>query len=109
MSNHGFALFAERPRRINDLMRPYPIEKNREYEVVQTIQLDKIDYENFITDMVADRRFLEENAPLCSKKESVIRCLRVTQREIGEGILIVPDGAWVDIAALEPETMTKEA
>ena len=103
MSNHGFAFFAEHPRQINDLMRPYPLEKNREYKAVKTIELDKIDYENFITDMVADRRFLEENAPLCSKKEHVIRCLRVTQRESGESILVVPDGAWVDIAALEIE------
>lgn len=100
MSKHGTAYFVERPRRIEELICPHPIEQECEYEVVQTIRLSKIDYENFCTDMVADRQFLEDNAALCNKNEPVIRCLSVTNIGASEKILVVPDEAWVDIAAL---------
>ena len=100
MSDHGYAFFVERPRRIDELMFPHLIEREREYEVVKTIRLPKINYENFVTDMVADRQFLEDNSGLCGKDGSIIRCLRVTHRGSRESILVVPDDAWVDIAAL---------
>lgn len=100
MSEHGMAYFIERPRRIEELMCPHPVEQEREYEVVKTIRLAKIDYENYVTDMVADRQFLEDNSGLCSKDGSIIRCLRVTYRGSRESILVVPDEAWGDIAAL---------
>ena len=100
MSEHGTAFFVECPRRIDELMRPHLPEWEREYEVVKTIRLSRIDYENFITDMVADRQFLEDNASLCSKNRANIRCLEVTCRGSQESVLVVPDGAWVDIAAI---------
>ncbi len=99
----GYAYFIARPRTVDDLLQPHPIEKERPYEIVKTINLAGIDYENFITDMVADRQFLEDNAGLCSKTESVIRCLLVRRRKTGEGILVVPDEAWVDLAAVLPK------
>lgn len=98
MSEKEFAFFVEKPRRIDDLIRPHPIEMEQQYEVVKTIRLPKIDYENFITDMVADRLFLEDNASHCSAGD-VIRCLKVTHRGALESILVVPDRAWVKIAA----------
>lgn len=73
-----------------------------QYEIVKTINLAGIDYENYITDMVIDRQFLEDNASLCGKEE-VIRCLLVKHRKTGEGILVVPDEAWVDLAAVLPQ------
>lgn len=100
MSERGFAYFVERPRRIEELMKPHPAEREQEYEVVKTIRLAKLDYENFITDMVADRPFLEDNAALCSKGE-LIRCLKITCRGNGSGVLVVPDEAWVEAAALK--------
>ena len=103
MSEHGRAYFVVLPRRIEDLVRPHPVELEREYEVVKTIRLAKIDYDNFVTDMVADRQFLEVNAALCSK-EDIIRCLKITRRESGESILVVPDHAWVNMAALNQDT-----
>ena len=103
MSEHGRAYFVVLPRRIEDLMCPHPIESEREYEVVKTIRLAKIDYENFVTDMVADRQFLEDNAALCSKGK-IIRGLKITRRGSSESILVVPDQAWVDIAALNQDT-----
>ena len=100
MSEHGTAFFVERPRRIDELMRPHLPEWEREYEVVKTIRLSRIDYENFITDLVADRQFLEDNASLCSKNRAIIRCLEVTCKNSKERVLVVPDGAWVEIAAI---------
>lgn len=100
MLDRGFAYFIERPRRIEELMCPQPIDQAREYEIVKVITLAGIDYENFITDMVADRVFLETNAHLCSKQDLVVKCLLVKCRKTDEGVLVVPDRAWVDIAAL---------
>ena len=100
MSERGYAYFVKRPRRIEDLMCPHPIEQEREYEVLKTITLPAIDFENFITDMVADRQFLEDNADLCSISGAVVRCLLIQRRKSSSGVLVVPDGAWVDIAAV---------
>ena len=94
MSEHGFAYFISNPRQIEDLMR------EREYEVVKTICLSEMDFENFVTDMEADRQFLEDNSALCGKNGAEIRCLKVTRKESSESVLVVPDGSWVDIAAL---------
>lgn len=102
MSEKGFAFFVKQPRRIDDLLCPHPIEQEREYEAVKTIQLSQIDYENFVTDMVADRQFLEDYANLCSKDGLVVRCLLVKSRTTG-GVLVVPAEAWVDIAAAAPK------
>ncbi len=55
------------------------VEKECPFEVVKTVKLEKIDYENFITDMVADRQFIVDHAALCSKGE-VWRCILVQQR-----------------------------
>ena len=58
---------------------------------VKTIKLSTIDYENFITDMLADRQFIEDNAELCGKGE-VWRCLLVQKRGRRDGILVLPEG-----------------
>ena len=50
MGNIGHAFFAERPRTIDDLMQPHLSAHEREYQIVKTIELEKMDYENFITD-----------------------------------------------------------
>ena len=99
MSDKGFALFVKCPRRLEELQFPHLIDQEREYEVAKTVTLAKIDYENFIADMLADRQFLEDYAPLCSS-EPHICCLRVKCRENEESILAVPNGAFVDIAAV---------
>ena len=99
----GYAFFVERPRTIDDLVQPHPLESERTFTIVKTIALDGIDYENFTTDMLADRYFLEKNASLCGKAPEEIRCLLVKHRKTGEGVLVVPRGAWVDMAALFPQ------
>ena len=86
----GRAYFARRPRTLEDLRRPYSIEQARPFHISREITLAPIDYENFITDLRADRRFLEDNAGLC-EAGAVMRCLLVRQEGRAEGILVVTD------------------
>lgn len=99
MEKTGYAYFVESPRIVEDLMAPHPIEREQRYEIVKAVKLTKIDYENFITDMIADRQFIEENAALCAQG-GVWRCLLVQQRGRTDGVLVVPDdGCYVGWAA----------
>ena len=99
MERTGYAFFVESPRIIEDLLAPHPIEQETQYEIVKTVKLAKIDYENFITDMIADRQFIEDNASLCSRGE-IWRCILVQQRGRTDGVLVVPvDGCYVGWAA----------
>ena len=62
METAGNAYFVRSPRRLEDLQTLHLVEKERPFEIVKTVKLAKIDYENFITDMVADRQFIEDHA-----------------------------------------------
>ena len=90
MDYFGYAYFVERPRRIEDLMVPHLIEQERPYRIVTEIQLPAIDYENFITDMLADRQFIEDHSKCCKKGE-VWECLFVRRRGQADGVLIIPE------------------
>ena len=95
----GRAFFVRSPRRIEDLQTLHLVEKERPFEIVKTVKLAKIDYENFITDMLADRQFIEDHAALCSKG-TVWRCVLVRQRGRTGGVLVTPeDGCFVGWAA----------
>jgi len=100
MEARDFAYFVERPRVIEDLIQPHLFEQERKYLIVKSIELGKMDYENFITDMLADRQFIEDNAGLCSRGE-VWQCLLIRQRGCSDGILVMPEnGCFVGWAAL---------
>lgn len=105
MQEKGKALFIYKPRRIEDLRYPHRPEEETAYEVVKTISLSSIEYENFITDLLADRQFIEENAALCGEG-ATFRCLLIRQHGCNEGILIVPElKAYVKLAAyIDDET-----
>lgn len=99
MDVHGYAYFVERPRRIDDLMVLHPIEKEKPYRIVAEIRLPAIDYENIITDMMADRQFIEDHGCRCKKSE-VWDCLLVCRRGQTDGVLVMPeDGCFVGWAA----------
>ena len=99
----GYAYFVDKPRTIDDLMQPHRVKVERPFHIVKTIQLSGIDYTNFITDMLVDRRYIEENYRLCSSSGSVIQCLLIKQRGKKGGILVVPIQSWVASAALYPD------
>ena len=99
----GKAYFVSNPRRIEDLTVLHLVEWERLFEVAKTVKLTKIDYENFITDMVADRQFIEAHATFCSKGEAW-RCILVQQRGHADGVLVMPeDGCFVGWAAYYQE------
>ena len=89
METQGFAYFAEGPRTISDLRMPHTKEQELPYEIVNQVELAAIDFENFITDMKADRQFIEDNAPLCSCGETW-KCILVRKRGGAGGILVMP-------------------
>ena len=99
MNKTGKAYFVPDPSRLKDLTVPHLLSDERLYEIVKTITLGAIDYGNFITDMLADRSFIEENHELCEKGE-VWRCLFILKRGEHDGVLVMPeDGSYVRYAA----------
>lgn len=94
------ARFVFRPRTAENLTIRNPEGKWMEYRIVKTITLNRVDYENFITDLLADRQFIGDVAALC---KSLGDCLLVTTRTHQPGLLIIPwKGCFVRYAALRP-------
>ena len=98
MRKTGTAYFVKNPRVLEDLQTAHPYENGQSYEIVKAIPLSNIDYENFYTDMVADRQFLEDFSYLCSTGD-VWKCLFLHRRGKDDGILVVPDDCYVGWAA----------
>ncbi|MBQ9155858.1 MAG: hypothetical protein IJ137_03665 [Eubacterium sp.] len=92
------AVFVKNPRILSDLSQGSHIGIVHPYEIIKSIALSRIDYENFCADMLADRSYLEEYAPMC-QKGAVWKCLLIFQEESGEGILVMPRGRFVAMAA----------
>ena len=82
------AYFIRRPRRIEEL-RDFGIGMLRPYRIVSTVCLGGMDYENFVTDLLADRAFLE-NVPGFGEEGPLIRCICVTCRG-RDSVLVLPD------------------
>ena len=102
MEKSGSVCFIRHPRTIGDLMQPRLHKHEREYQIVKTIELGKMDCENFITDMLADRQFIEDYAALCSQGE-VWQCLLTRQGGCNDGVLVMPEnGCFVGWAARFP-------
>ena len=92
------ACFLRRSRRIEEL-RAEENGQRRPYRIVSSLHLGGMDYENFVTDLLADRAFLED-VPGCGEDGKVLCCLRVSCPD-REDILVVPDGTGhVALAAL---------
>jgi hypothetical protein len=92
------AYFIRRLRRIEEL-RAEGSGLRHPYRIVKTVCLVGMDYENFATDLLADRAFLE-NADGCGEEGGLVRCLCVCCPG-RESILVLPDGTGhVALAAL---------
>ena len=99
MEKENEVFFVSFPSVAADLHVPHLLEAERPYEIIQTITLGKMDYDNFCADMGADRQFIEDYSELCGTGE-VWKCLFVCQREKPGGILIIPtDECYVKYAA----------
>ena len=75
----GTAFFVKKPSRLSNLLRPHKLEDETQYEVVKTIRLPQIDYENFASDLTVDRVYIEQNAHLCGVRNFVWKCLLIQQ------------------------------
>ena len=94
------AFFVFRPRTVSDLSIRTADGKWREYRIVKTVRLSRIEYENFTTDLLADRQFIEDSAPLCTAPGD---CLLITGKQQQQELLIIPwQGCFVRHAALRP-------
>ena len=103
MTKTGYAFFIERPRVLDDLIKPHVFGQEKPYEIVKTIRLGAMEFENFVTDMVADRKFIEDYADVCSNNE-VWRCLAIQKRGECGAVLVMPlDRCYVGYAAWVPK------
>ena len=95
------AFFVRRPRIVADLMVPHPLELEQPYEIIGLVRLSKLDYENFITDMLVERAFLDAYANLCSETP-YMKCVKVEQIGQSGGVLVVAEKtAHVSWAAIQ--------
>ena len=94
------AYFVFRPRTAADLSIENSAGKWKKYRIVKTVCLSQIDFENFETDLLADRQFIEDNAALCTEPED---CLLVTSHRRQPEYLVFPwHCCFVHYAAVRP-------
>ena len=88
------AVFLLFPQRIEDLCRPHCMKYLKPFCIEKTIQLNQMDYENFITDFCVERWFIEQYAHLCYVDEvtGIWHCLLIQQERKKNGILVQSDG-----------------
>ena len=99
MNKTGTAFVVDDARTWEDLIRPHLLEQEKPYQIVKTVTLGKIDYENFITDMLVSRDYLEDPDEL-SFRSQIWECFLVRQRGRSDGVLVMPeDGCFVGWAA----------
>lgn len=97
------AVFIWRPRTEEEMKTTSAMGALLEYEIVKTVRLGRMDYENFATDMLVDREFLEEAAGIAgTSPDQPARCVLVCRRNSKTGILVIPNGAYVRLAAPYP-------
>ena len=68
------AYFVHQPRRIEDLYGPRPLEAYTPYRVIGTVELSQMAYENFITDLLAERDRRSGTACWCVSGEAPAAC-----------------------------------
>ena len=86
------------PRRIEDLRCPHILEKEKPYKICARVKLGTLDYENFLNDMLADRKFIEDNFSACAAAPE--GCILVQQAGSDDGVLLIPEhGSYVKMAA----------
>ncbi|MBQ9268007.1 MAG: hypothetical protein IJ206_00670 [Oscillospiraceae bacterium] len=100
MQTQELAAFVRRPRRIEELHGLHLVANEHPFAIIKTVELEKIDYQNFATDLLADRQYLEDYAELCGIGD-VWRSILVRQIGRPDGVLVLPaeDGCHIEWAA----------
>lgn len=103
MNERGQAFFVRRPRTIRELWSPHLLEKERPYEIIRTVRLSAVAFDNFAEDMLADRAFLEDGGEVCARGVRW-KCVFVFSSAREGGVLVVPErGCFVGWAAVIPD------
>lgn len=104
----GTAYFVRKPIRLSQLFKPHRIEDEVPYEIVKTIHLSQLDYENFATDLTVDREYIEQNADFCGIKDGVWKRLLIQQKNAKDGILVIPEyQSWIGYASFYGNTIPR--
>ena len=106
MPKTGTAYFVDFPRIASDLKVLHALDQEKPFTIVKTMSLSALSYENFCTDMLADRQFLEDYADLCEEGE-IWKCLFIHKLGSKDGILVIPDDCYVKWAAYLPTDREK--
>jgi len=100
------AFFINKPRVLTDLMSPHFLDDEKEYEILKRIELHPIDYENFVTDFLVERDYIEDAANLDDKKNDVFKCLLISKTGNTDGVLVIPQkNGFIERAAYLSEYM----
>lgn len=92
------AFFINKPRVLTDLMSPHFLDDEEEFLISQRIELRPIDYENFITDFLVERDYIENAANLDYEQNEqyedqnyVSKCLLISKTGNTDGVLVIPN------------------
>lgn len=108
------AFFINKPRAITDLMSPHFLDDEEEFFISQRIELRPIDYENFITDFLVERDYIESAAYLDDEQNDkrfeeqnyVPKCLLISKTGNSDGVLVIPNkNGYIKRAAYFVENM----
>ena len=108
------AFFINKPRAITDLMSPHFLDDEEEFFISQRIELRPIDYENFITDFLVERDYIESAANLDDEQKEeqyeeqnyVSKCLLISKAGNTDGVLVIPQkNGFIERAAYLSEYM----
>ena len=96
----GSAFFVFSPRNADEFNQPFPLDRIQPYRIVGRITLSGMDYENFVTDMLVERKYLEPFEESC-RTGPVFECVLVRrQGNTRTGVLVIPDsGGYIKCAA----------
>jgi hypothetical protein len=87
------AFFVNLPFTIKDLKSLHLCNKRKPFIVMKIIELSNIAYINFITDLTAERWYIENNKALCFiDKDSLWHCLLVRKCRGHNGVLVMSEG-----------------
>ena len=100
----GSAFFVFSPRNADEFNQPFPLDQIQPYRIIGRITLGGMDYENFVTDMLVEREYLEPFEESCHTGpvfECVLVCRQGSKRT---GVLVIPDsGGYIKCAAYYEE------
>ncbi len=93
ISELNTAYFVKDPFRLEDLTRPHFMHQRKAFAVEATVELSPLEYKNFVTDLCADRPFIEKHMDISRVDyEGVWHCILVKRKSQPGGVLVMSEG-----------------